>query len=45
MKLTDVFNRDDVKFEIFKKLLKKGSIVRGIVTKKQLINLEVFLIT
>ncbi len=32
--LTDVFTRDDVKFEIFKKLLKKGSIVRGIVTKQ-----------
>ena len=32
--LTDVFTRDDVKFEIFKKLVKKGSIVRGIVTKQ-----------
>ncbi len=31
---TSVFNRDDVKFEIFKKLVNKGSIVRGIVTKK-----------
>ena len=32
--LTDVFNRDDVKFDIFKKLVKEGSIVRAIVTKK-----------
>ncbi len=32
--LTEIFTREDVKFEIFKKLVKKGSIVRGIVTKK-----------
>ena len=32
--ITKVFNREDVKFEIFKKLVEKGSIVRGIVTKK-----------
>ncbi len=32
--ITDIFSRDDVKFEIFKKLVKKGSIVRGIVTKQ-----------
>ena len=32
--LTEIFKRDDVSFEIFKKLVKKGSIVRGIVTKK-----------
>ena len=31
--LTDVFTRDDVKFDIFKKLVKSGSIVRGIITK------------
>ncbi len=31
---TNIFNRDDVNFEIFKKLIKKGSIVRGIITKK-----------
>ena len=31
--LTEVFKRDDVKFEIFKKLVKTGSIVRGIITK------------
>ena len=31
--LTKVFNRDDVKFEIFKKLVKSGSFVRAIVTK------------
>ena len=30
---TKIFDRDDVKFEIFKKLVKKGAIVRGIVTK------------
>ena len=28
-----IFKRDDVNFEIFKKLVSKGSIVRGIVTK------------
>ncbi len=32
--ITKVFNRDDVRFKIFKKLVEKGSIVRGIVTKK-----------
>ena len=32
--ITEIFSRDDVKFDIFKKLVKKGSIVRGIVTKK-----------
>ena len=32
--LTKIFERDDVKFEIFKKLVKSGSIVRAIVTKK-----------
>ncbi len=31
--LTNIFKRDDVKFEIFKKLVKSGSVVRGIVTK------------
>ena len=31
--LTDLFQRDDVKFEIFKKLVKKGSIVRALKTK------------
>ncbi len=31
--LTDLFKRDDVKFDIFKKLVKTGSIVRGIITK------------
>ena len=33
MILTDIFKRDDVKFEIFKKLVKTGSIVRAIITK------------
>jgi aspartyl-tRNA synthetase len=31
--LTSLFSRDDVKFDIFKKLVKSGSIVRAIVTK------------
>jgi len=31
--LTEIFMREDVKFEIFKKLVKKGSKVRAIVTK------------
>lgn len=32
--ITSIFKREDVKFEIFKKLVKDGSIVRCIVTKK-----------
>ena len=32
--LTEIFTRADVKFEIFKKLVKSGSFVRAIVTKK-----------
>ena len=32
--LTEIFKRDDVKFEIFKKLIKSGSIVRAIISKK-----------
>ena len=31
--LTNIFERKDVKFEIFKKLVKNGSIVRALVTK------------
>ena len=31
--ITNIFTRDDVKFDIFKKLVKSGSIVRCIVTK------------
>ena len=31
--ITDLFQRDDIKFEIFKKLVKKGSVVRAITTK------------
>ena len=31
--ITDIFKRDDVKFDIFKKLVKSGSVVRAIVTK------------
>ena len=32
--VTKLFSREDVKFEIFKKLVKSGSIVRAIITKK-----------
>ena len=32
--ITKLFERDDITFEIFKKLVKQGSIVRTIVTKK-----------
>jgi aspartyl-tRNA synthetase len=32
--ITNIFTRDDVKFDIFKKLVKSGSIVRAIITKK-----------
>ena len=32
--ITNIFNRDDVNFDIFKKLVKSGSKVRCIVTKK-----------
>ena len=31
--ITEIFRRDDVKFDLFKKLVSKGSIVRIIVTK------------
>ena len=31
--LTELFKRDDVKFDIFKKLVKTGSVVRAIITK------------
>tara|TARA_B100000941_G_C28498972_1_gene552764 strand:- start:432 stop:2219 length:1788 start_codon:yes stop_codon:yes gene_type:complete len=31
--ITDIMNRKDVKFDIFKKLVNSGAIVRGIVTK------------
>ena len=31
--ITEIFSRDDVSFEIFKKLVKSGSLVRSIVTK------------
>ena len=31
--ITDLFKRDDVKFDIFKKLVKTGSVVRAIITK------------
>ena len=32
--ISDIFTRDDVKFEIFKKLLKSGSLIKSIITKK-----------
>ena len=31
--ITNIFTREDVKFDIFKKLIKSGSIVRAIITK------------
>ena len=31
--ITDIFKRDDVKFDIFKKLVKSGSVVKTIITK------------
>ena len=34
--ITQVLNREDVKFQIFKKLIKSGSIVKAIVTKNTL---------
>ena len=42
--ITNIFTREDVKFDIFKKLVKSGSIVRAIITKNTKINQEVFLI-
>ena len=32
--ISEIFKRDDVKFEIFKKLFKSGSLIKSIVTKK-----------
>ena len=32
--VTEIFKRDDVKFDIFKKLVKAGSFVKAIITKK-----------
>ncbi len=40
--ITQIFNRDDVNFEIFKKSVKSCDSVRAIVTKKLKISLEVF---
>ena len=31
--ITEIFSREDVKFDIFKKLVKEGSVVRAIITK------------
>ena len=41
--LTKVFSREDVKFEIFKKLVKSGSVVKAIITKSTKISQEVSL--
>ena len=43
--ISKIFIRDDVKFEIFNKLIKSGSVAKAIVTKKLAINQEVFLTT
>ena len=32
--ISEIFSREDVKFEIFKKLFKSGSVIKSIVTKK-----------
>ena len=32
--ISEVFSREDVKFEIFKKLFKSGSLIKSIVTKQ-----------
>ena len=32
--ISEIFERDDVKFDIFKKLVKSGSKVKSIITKK-----------
>ena len=40
--ITKIFMRTDVKFEIFKNLVKNGAKVKAIVTKIQKTNLEVF---
>ena len=42
--ITYLFKRDDVKFEIFKKLVKSGSIVRAIITKNTINKPRSFLI-
>ena len=31
--VTEIFKREDVKFDIFKKLVKSGSVVKAIITK------------
>ena len=41
--VTEIFLRDDVKFEIFKKFVKSGSLVRCIVQKILKIDQEAFL--
>ena len=40
--ISEVFKRDDVNFEIFKKLFKSGCLIKSIVTKKLILNPEVF---
>ena len=43
--ITSIFSRDDVEFDIFKKLVKSGALVKAILTKNTKINLEVSSIT
>ena len=42
--ITEIFTRDDVKFDIFKKLVKSGSVVRCLTTKNTMISQEVLII-
>ena len=42
--ITNLFDRTDVTFDLFKKLVKKGSIVRAIITKNTKDKPEAFLI-
>ena len=37
--ITDIFKREDVGFDIFKKLVKNGSVVKAIITKKKTITI------
>ena len=42
--ITEIFKRDDVKFDIFKKLVNSGSVARAIITKNTKDKPKVFLI-
>ena len=39
--MTSIFTREDVKFDIFKKLVKSGSIVRAIITKNLILTFQI----